>query len=86
MVRMQEVILKNSDIDIMILTDFDKKELIKYRKIIRELASDIENENDFEVMISPVLRNIDDFNSWLDIKTFYMNIINEGVVLVGEKV
>ena len=35
------------------------EELVKYRQKVRELASDIEADNDFEVMISPLLRNQD---------------------------
>ena len=47
----------NSDIDIMILTDFDDNELIQNRMKIRDIACDLELE--YDVVISPIVRNID---------------------------
>lgn len=32
-----------------------------------------------------LVKNIDNFEAWSDVKQFYINIINEGIVLVGEK-
>ena len=72
---------KNSDIDIMILTDFTDKEIVKYRSKIAHIAYDIEYDNDFEITISPLVKNIDKFNYWLEALPFYMNIQKEGVVL-----
>lgn len=72
---------KNSDIDIMILTDFSDDEIIEYRKKIRDLACDIEMEND--VIISPLLRNISKYENRVDIIPFYYNVQKEGVVLHG---
>lgn len=72
-----------SDIDIMILTDLTDKEINKYSNIIWEKCADI--EIDKAIVISPLIRNIEKFNSWVDAKPFYMNIIKEGVVLVGEE-
>lgn len=72
---------KNSDIDLMILTDLNDEELKKYRIKVREIACDIEYDND--VIISPLLRNINKYNERIDIVPFYMNINKEGVVLNG---
>lgn len=74
---------KSSDIDIMILTDLTNEEIIKYSNQIWEMCADI--EIDKGIVISPLIRNIDNFESWLDVKPFYMNIVNEGVVLLGEE-
>lgn len=74
---------KDSDIDIMILTDLSDKEINEYNNKIWEKCADI--EIDKGIAISPLIRNIDKFNSWLDVKPFYMNIAKEGVILVGEK-
>lgn len=74
---------KNSDIDIMILTDLMDEEISEYSNKVWEKCADIEIDNG--IVISPLIRNIDKFNSWLDVKPFYMNIMNEGVVLVEEK-
>lgn len=72
---------KNSDIDIMILTDFSDDEIIEYRKKVRDLACDLEMEND--VMISPLLRNINKYERRVDVIPFYYNVQKEGVVLRG---
>ena len=72
-----------SDIDIMILTDLTDDEINKYNNLIWEKCADI--EIDKGIVINPLIRNINKFESWLDAKPFYMNIVNEGVVLVGEE-
>ena len=80
--RMKKIILygsyargdykKDSDIDIMILTDLDK---------IWEFAYNIEFDNNFDITLSPLIKNIDKFNYWLEALPFYINVQNEGVVL-----
>lgn len=74
---------ENSDIDIMILTDAKDRELEKYYEKIVEIAYDIESKNNYKVHISPVVKNIDMFNYWLDTIPFYMNVEKEGVLLNG---
>lgn len=72
---------KNSDIDLMILTDFNDDELIEYRAKIRDLACNLELEND--IIISPLVRNIEKYNNRINIIPFYMNVQKEGVVIHG---
>ncbi len=89
--RMKKIILygsyargdynKNSDIDIMILTDLNDDEIIKYRDKIWELAYNIEFDNNFDIAISPLIKNIDKFQYLLEALPFYINIQKEGVVL-----
>lgn len=74
---------KNSDIDIMILIDLNNKELEDYYEKIIELAYDIESKIDFKIHLSPLVKNIDKFNYWLDTIPFYMNVEKEGVSLNG---
>ena len=69
----------SSDIDIMILTDLLDDEMYEYFVKISDMAYDIELENN--VMFSPLLKNIDRFNYWLEALPFYMNVQKEGVVL-----
>jgi len=71
----------SSDIDIMILTDLTDEEIVEYSEKIWDFAYDIELEND--VLISPLIKNIDKFNYWLEALPFYRNVQNEGVVLYG---
>ena len=70
-----------SDVDIMILTDFTDDELVQYRSEIVELAYDIEWDNKFDIHLSPLVKNVDRFNYWLEALPFYMNVQKEGVVL-----
>ena len=70
---------RSSDIDVMILTDLNEDELIEYRDKLRDLAYDIELENN--VILSPLVKNIDKFNYWLNALPFYMNVEKEGVIL-----
>lgn len=82
MVRMQGGdFTKSSDIDIMILTDLTNDEIVKYRSEISHLAYDVECDNNFDISLSPLLKNIDKFNYWLEALPFYMNVQKEGVVL-----
>lgn len=67
----------------MILTDLSEQEIAEYSNKVWEKCADI--EIDYQIIISPLIRNIDNFNSWSEVKPFYMNIIKEGVELVGEE-
>lgn len=72
---------KNSDIDIMILTDLNDEEIVEYRMKVRELACDLELEND--IIISPLVRNVDKYNERINIIPFYINVQKEGVIVHG---
>lgn len=72
---------KSSDIDIMILTDLNDDEIVEYRKKISEYAYDIEYDNNFSIDLSPLVKNVDKFNYWLEALPFYMNVEKEGVIL-----
>ena len=89
--RMKKIILygsyargdfkKDSDIDLMILTDLKDDEISEYRDKIWELAYNIEFDNNFDIALSPLIKNVDKFNYWLEALPFYINVQNEGVVL-----
>ena len=70
-----------SDIDIMILTNLSDEEIVKYREKIWNYAYDLEFDNDFNVQLSPLLKNEEKFNYWLEALPFYQNVSMEGVVL-----
>ncbi len=72
---------KNSDIDIMILTDLDEEEIENYRDKISDVAYDI--ELDTGVILSPVIKNIEKYNIRTGFIPFYKNVQKEGVVLVN---
>ena len=74
---------ENSDVDIMILTDFNDKELSDYRDIVSDIAFDIEFDEGFHITLSPVIKNIDKYNKRIDVIPFYMNVQKEGVLING---
>ncbi len=72
---------KNSDIDIMILTDLSDDEIAEYRNKIWSYAFEIEYNNNFDVTLSPLIKNIDKFDYLANDLPFYMNVEKEGVIL-----
>lgn len=70
---------EKSDVDLMLLTDLTFEEIEKYRDDISDIAFDIELKTG--IMISPVIKNIDTYNSRINIIPFYKNVQMEGVVL-----
>ncbi len=72
---------KNSDIDIMILTDLTDDEIAEYRNKIWSYAFEIEYNNNFDVTLSPLIKNIDKFDYLANDLPFYMNVEKEGVIL-----
>lgn len=70
---------EKSDIDLMLLTDLNFEEIEKYRDDISDIAFDIELKTG--IIISPVIKNIDNYNSKINIVPFYKNVQMEGVVL-----
>ncbi|MEI3392055.1 MAG: nucleotidyltransferase domain-containing protein [Clostridia bacterium] len=72
---------KQSDVDIMILTDLSFEEIEEYRDRISDIAYDI--ELDTGIILSPVIKNIEKYNSRISFVPFYKNVEREGVVLVN---
>lgn len=70
---------EKSDIDLMLLTDLNFEEIEKYRDDISDIAFEIELKTG--IIISPVIKNIDNYNSKINIIPFYRNVQEEGVVL-----
>ena len=74
---------ESSDIDIMISTDLADDELEEYKTKISDYAWEIEYNNNFEIDLSPLIKNIDKYNKRIEVIPFYMNVQKEGVVLYG---
>lgn len=73
---------KQSDVDIMILTDLSFEEIEEYRDKISDIAYDIELSTG--IILSPVIKNIEKYNSRVHFVPFYKNVEKEGVVLANE--
>lgn len=72
---------KESDIDILILLNCAKEQVMQYRKQISRLSSRIGLKNDIE--ISLLLRDRETFERGENILPFYRNIKEEGVEIYG---
>ena len=60
-------------------------EMYEYFVKISDMAYDIEFCNNFDITLSPIVKNIDKFNYWLEALPFYMNVQKEGVILSESK-
>lgn len=69
----------SSDVDIMILTTLNNEEIESYREAISNIIFDIQVETD--IYISPLMKNIDNYNLRVGFVPFYMNVQKEGVEL-----
>ena len=71
----------HSDIDIMILVKMSDEEIRSVKNDIYDLAFDVEMSTGLE--LSPVIKNEEQYEYWVDTLPFYRNIRDEGIV-VGE--
>ena len=72
---------KKSDVDIMILTDLSFEEIESYRDKISDVAYDIELNTG--IIISPIIKNIEKYNSRINFVPFDKNVEKEGFFLVN---
>lgn len=70
-----------SDVDIMILTTLTDIEIEKIETEIFDLAFDF--QMDYDIDISVVIKNEEQFNYWLGALPFYNNVNKEGIILNG---
>ena len=68
-----------SDIDVMILVDLSDKQIKLVENQIYDLAFDIELETGKD--ISPIIKNIHQYEYWQEDLPFYRNIRDEGVTV-----
>ncbi|WP_373216521.1 nucleotidyltransferase domain-containing protein [Ruminococcus sp. 5_1_39BFAA] len=71
----------NSDVDVMILVDLAEEEIKKIENEIYDLAFEIEMNRGID--ISPVIKNEQQYEYWVDALPFYRNVREEGVVIGG---
>jgi len=71
----------SSDVDVMILIKMSDNEIKKIENQVYDLAFDI--EMDTGVDISPIIKNEEQYEYWLDTLPFYKNIHEEGVIVNG---
>ena len=72
---------EKSDIDIMILVNTPIEEIKQLQKIVLDYSFDLNLK--FNILISPIVENIDAFNHRKEFMVFYKNVQKEGVLING---
>ena len=70
-----------SDIDIMILVKSNSSEIKDIEKMVLDYSYDLDLK--YNILLSPIVENIDVFNKRARYISFYKNVMNEGVLLNG---
>ena len=70
-----------SDIDIMILVKTENNEIKNLERKILDYSYDLDLQ--YNIILSPIVENIDTFNSRTKYIPFYKNVLKEGVLLNG---
>lgn len=69
----------DSDIDIMILVDLEEQEIRARGHLLSDITFEYNFNND--LMIMPIVKNLEHFNKWLRAYPFYYNVKKEGIEL-----
>lgn len=67
-----------SDIDIMIMVDMSREELVKYRHIINNFCAELDLQ--YSVLLASKLQSKPFFDQWKNALPFYQNVIKDGVL------
>ena len=70
-----------SDIDIMILVDATEQEIRQIQKEVLDYSYDLDLQ--YDILLSPIVDSIKNYNSRVKYMQFYKNIEKEGVLLNG---
>ena len=70
---------EGSDIDIMVLVDFPRKEIVDYRRAVASIAGDFLLSDG--ILISASIENEAFFNAKKDVLPFYRNILCDGKLI-----
>ena len=72
---------EQSDIDIMILVDASEEEIKSIQKKVLDYSYDIDLK--YNVLLSPIVESVKNYNDRVRYMQFYKNIEKEGVLLNG---
>ena len=70
---------EESDVDVMVLLDIKPEEANKERIKMHPAINELDIKYDYEMLFATVVKSYDEFNEWMDVKPFYMNVRREGV-------
>lgn len=72
---------ETSDIDIMILVDIPTDKIKKLQKEVLDYSFDLNLK--YNILISPIVENIEVFNHRKEFMVFYKNVQRDGVLING---
>jgi len=72
---------KYSDIDIMILVQDSEENIKKYEDDFLDIAFELSLK--YDILLSIILKSNNQYNRYVDILPFYMNIQREGIEIYG---
>ncbi|MBQ8379856.1 MAG: nucleotidyltransferase domain-containing protein [Clostridia bacterium] len=72
---------EQSDIDIMILVDAPLEDIKKLQKSVLDYSFDLNLK--YNILLSPIVENIEVFNHRREFMVFYKNVQKEGVLING---
>ena len=68
-----------SDVDVMILVNMDFSKIKEVEKEVLDYSYDLDLE--YNILLSPIIENIDVYNHRIQYMTFYQNIKKEGILI-----
>jgi predicted nucleotidyltransferase len=68
-----------SDIDIMVLADIERKNMLEYRSRVKRISNDVGLKND--IYVSLMYNSDKYFHTNLKVSSFYRNVLKDGKVL-----
>lgn len=71
----------HSDIDIMILVEDSEENIKKYEDEFADTVFELSLK--YDIFLSIIFKSNNQFNRYLDILPFYMNVQNEGIEIYG---
>ncbi|MBU2507346.1 MAG: nucleotidyltransferase domain-containing protein [Bacteroidetes bacterium] len=71
----------DSDIDLIVLTDFPDSEIRLLSEKINSITVDLSLK--YDIVVSLIIKNISTFNKYSNVIPFYNNISTDGIVLYG---
>lgn len=71
-----------SDVDVMVLVKMSDDEIRTIKNDVYDIAFDIQLSTGIE--ISPIIKNEEQYEYWVDTLPFYRNVREEGVVISGK--
>lgn len=71
-----------SDVDVMVLVKMSDEEIREIKNDVYDVAFDMQLSTGIE--ISPIIKNEEQYEYWVDTLPFYRNVREEGVVISGK--